>query len=348
MKKVFLIFLTALLLISSTAICISAVEPVKVSLNGATQAIKGDTYEVTLTIDSPENAGGVSGEIEYDENSFSIENANISSSIATANKIGLDEGLFLTNASAGIIKFVIISDNNTNNLLTINFTTKDDANTELVSFMLKNVKVSDTEGSVLVENLTTSIENSTNVYEKALDVKGATVRTNGEADIRFEADFSDVFNSIYRADIAEVGVIAIPTAFIATGQELTLDGTYSGAKAKVAKISGKDLWAETTTISTKLRYSSSTPVLLRTKYSARAYIKLNDGTVIYSDNKISNNNIVGGTSSRSCIDVIRAIAANNGITDANLPILSADDAAWTVENYKTVIDAVNAKLYPEV
>jgi hypothetical protein len=88
--------------------------------------------------------------------------------------------------------------------------------------------------------------------------------------------------------------------------------------------------------------------MLNTEFSARAYAKLNDGTYIYSDNIIVDNNIVGGTSSRSCVDVAKAIYNLNKdkfsdeVKDEVKTIIAKD--SWAVDEYKTVVKALAAVL----
>ncbi len=345
MKKVLAILLATLLAAGMMSFGASAdTESVTVALSGSTQAIKGESYEVTLS--APTTVGGIQGEIDYDEAKFKLSDIAITSAFATANKI-TDKTNLITD-DGKVIKFALLPDKAATNSEWVTFifaVLEADGKSD---FTLNNVKVSDNEGvNLITEGLTEVSVKDTPVYAPALNVAGATIRTNAEADIRFEADFSNAFESVYRNQIVEVGIVGIPTAFMKDGEELKIDGTYSGYSPKTAKITAENLMADTTTISTKFRYASSNDVLLRTKYSARAYIKLNDDTVIYSDNAIADNNIIGGTSSRSCIDVARAVAAEKGVTssDAGAEILaSANDSEWTVEKYNTLIDAINDKI----
>ncbi len=346
MKKFLSILLATLLVAGMMSFGASAdTESVTVSLSGSAQAIKGEQYEVTLS--APKTVGGISGVIDYDEASFALTNVAVTSAFAEVNKISAATDLIEDDGK--VIKFALLSDKSSddNVWITFIFAVASDAEAEKASFTLDNVEVSDADGlGLITEGLTEVSVSDLSVYAPALNVAGATIRTNGEADIRFEADFSTVFESAYRDKIAEVGIVGIPTRFMKDGEELVVDGVYGGYSAKTAKITAEKLEATTTTISTKFRYSSSTDALLRTKYSARAYIKLNDGKIIYSDNVITENNISGGTSSRSCIDVARAVAAEMGVTseDAGAEILSLEDAAWTVTTYEALIETINSKI----
>ena len=85
-----------------------------------------------------------------------------------------------------------------------------------------------------------------------------------------------------------------------------------------------------------------------TAFSARAYVKMNDGTktyYIYSDNIVVKNEIVGGTSSRSCFAVAKAIYAlykdENNFSEIE-SIIAKDKDSWTVDDYKKVVEALAA------
>ena len=344
MKKIIAILLATFLLMSMFVLGVSAETAVTVSLNGASQAIKGEQYEVVLS--APATVGGISGEIKYDADSFSLKGIEITSAFAEANKITVDKGtdLIKDDSENGVIKFALLS-GDSDKWVTFNFTTADTAATG-AAFTLENVKVSNSAGTALVDNLTTDIAaGAAAVYEKALDVAGASVRTNGAADIRFEIDLG-VNN--YKGQIEEVGVIMIPTRFVAEGQELVYDTEnvkYSGKTAKIARSSAKDIGDETVFYANLIN-SSATASRIKTAVSARAYIKLTDGTIIYSDNADADKNIGGGTSSRCCIDVMKSIAATKDFSDnADVTaILAKANADWTLDDYAAVVSAVNAKI----
>ena len=345
MKKIIALLLATFLLTSMLVLGVSAEGAVTVALNGASQAIKGEQYEVTLS--APATVGGISGEIKYDAASFSLKGIEITSSFAEANKITVEKGtdLITDDAENGVVKFALLS-GDSDKWVTFNFATAADASADVkTSFTLNNVKVSNAAGTALVENLTTDIKESATVYEKALDVAGASVRTNGAADIRFEIDLGA---NNYKGQIKEVGVIMIPTRFVAEGQELVYDTEnvkYSGKTAKIARSLAKDIGDETVFYANLIN-SSSTASRIKTEVSARAYIKLTDGTVIYSDNADSDKNIGGGTSSRCCIDVMKSVAATKDFSDNAevTAILAKANADWTLDDYAAVVAAVNAKI----
>jgi hypothetical protein len=89
--------------------------------------------------------------------------------------------------------------------------------------------------------------------------------------------------------------------------------------------------------------------MFNTAFSARAYVKMNDGTktyYIYSDNIVVENNIVGGTSSRSCVDAAKAIY--NLYKDekdfSEIKSIITQEESWTESDYREVVKALAAVL----
>ena len=346
MKKVLAILLATLLAAGMMSFGASAdTESVTVALSGSTQAIKGESYEVTLS--APTTVGGIQGEIDYDEAKFKLTDIAITSAFATANKI-TDKTNLITD-DGKVIKFALLPDKAATNSewVTFIFTVLEaDGKSD---FTLNNVKVSDNEGvNLITEGLKSVSVEKTPVYVPALDVAGASVKTDGQADIRFEIDLG-VNN--YKGQIEEIGVIMIPTRFVAEGQELVYDTEnvkYSGKTAKRAYSPASKIGDETIFYANLLN-SSTKKSRINTEISARAYIKLKEeygGTVIYSDNLDGDKNIAGGTSSRSCIDVMKGVAANHDFSDnAEITtILKKANGDWELEDYAAVVAAVNAKL----
>ena len=87
MKKIIALLLATFLLASMFVLGVSAETAVTVALSGATQAIKGEQYEVVLS--APATVGGISGEINSDADSFSLKGIEITSAFAAANKISV-------------------------------------------------------------------------------------------------------------------------------------------------------------------------------------------------------------------------------------------------------------------
>lgn len=340
MKKITAILLSVLMLASVLCIGVSATETsVSVKLTGAVQATKGETYTVALSVDDA-TVGGLQGTITYDKDSFVFKGIEITASMATANRITESEAVNLINSVAdGTIKFVVLGDGTSKQLVKLNFTTKDDPANAKADFKLADVTVSNGDGTATVTNTTTNITEP-KIHATAISVNGASVKTDGQADIRFET-------AVARTDIDlhEVGVIMIPKKFLVDDQEIIYseESIYSGKKAAIAKLTvnsdntitaGEKIYAN-------LNLSANTDSRIKMEIAARAYVKLSDDTIIYSDNADSAKNINGGTSVRSCIDVIKAIASENEYTGND--ILNAENSKWTKDNYETVVKALRDK-----
>ena len=151
------------------------------------------------------------------------------------------------------------------------------------------------------------------VQELLVKVEGATVATSGEADIRFEAKLTETVNE-YKEDVKEVGVLLIPTDLL-NNEELKDDTANSAIKTvPYNKFEvGKSFYVN-------LLKSSSDDKYLNRQYTVRAFVKLNDDTVLYSN-----------MWSRSCVDVAKALAKKYDI------LIDDTTGAWSVDKYKPVI-----------
>lgn len=341
MKKITAILLSVLMLASVLCIGVSAeTTSVNVKLTGAAQATKGETYTVTLSVDDA-TVGGLQGTIIYEAAAFEFIGIEITEKMADANRITETDAGNLINSDTtnGNIKFVVLCDGTSKQLVKLNFKTKEDnTNVTTANFNLSGVKVSNGDGTATVTNIATNIT-PPNIYATAINVEGASVKTNGDADIRFET-------TVKNADITEVGVIMIPKKFLADGQEITYseDAIYSGKKAAIAKLTVDNDIAENEKVYANLNLSAQNESRIKMEIAARAYVKLSNGTIVYSDNADSTKNINGGTSSRCCIDVVKAIAAEEEYTN---DILNKANSEWTKEEYETVVKGIRDKIDAE-
>lgn len=338
MKRILALLMVSVLVLSTGSMSALAADPAEVTVNlkaSVAPAVKGEIYEVTLHVSDP-SIGGVQGTLTYDASKFKLDeegNVTVTEKFATANRMSTSTNL-IKDDGAGTINFALLSDGTSTDWITFNFLVLGE--TGSADFILSNVKVSNAAGTARIATVNTVNKTGVAVYGHAVDINGASVRTNGTVDIRFEMELDEIF-----ADAKKVGFILIPTNFIENGQELTVDAnaTYSGYKAAIAE---RDVKSGDTKIYINL-LNSATERNLNTKYTARAYVRLADGTVIYSDNTIEQNNINNGMSSRSCVDVAKAVAKSLEITDeAILTILAKD--TWTLEDYNQVITANNHAL----
>lgn len=312
---------------------------VTVSLTGSeAPAVKGEIYEVTLQV-SDAGIGGVQGALSYDAEKFRLSesgNVTVTKTFAEANHIQ-DSTNLIKDDKKGTIHFALLSDGESTDWITFNFEVTAESGT--ADFTLSNVKASNAEGTKRIDTVTTVDKKNVKVCGHAVDINGATIRTNGTADIRFEVEYDTKF----AGSVEKMGVILIPTKYVEKGQELTVttDAVYCG---KTAAIKEQVVSADDPILYVNLK-NSSTEKNLNTEYTVRAYIRLTDGTVIYSDNVDTDKNIDNGMSSRSCVTVAKAVAKSLSFTPSTdvQKILDKADA-WTVTEYETVIAEINKHL----
>lgn len=338
-KKIWALLLTGILTVSLCSISTFAADPagVEVTLKSSkAPAVNGEIYEVTLCV-SEQTIGGVQGTLTYDSSLFRLNESGavtVSSAFAEANRLSENEKTTMINDNTnGTIKFALLSDGTSTNWVTFNFLV---LGTEgKADFKLSDVKVSNADGTKKIASVTTGDLIDVSVYDHAININGASVRTDGTADIRFEMELDTTYTG---KAVKKIGFILIPTNFLGDG-ELTVDNnaTYSGYKAAIGE---RDVKSDDTKVYVNLIHSS-TKKNLNTKYTARAYVRLEDGAVIYSDNVVAKNNIDNGMSSRSCVDVARAVAISKGIQDVSNIKTILDKTTWTVEDYNTVINGNN-------
>lgn len=351
-KRLLSIVLAAILAVGCFCMTAAAAEPVVVSLLGEKQAIAGEEYEVTLRVkESVADAiGGISCEVNYDANKFELKRVEITQAFADANHYVTTESaqgnIINNNATAGTIKIVLLGakgDKAENNWLTLVFTVK--TNSGAAQFSLENVQSSNAAGTSLVEKdpLSVNVINNTS-YTKMANVNGASIRKDGVGNIRFEAEILD------KTKVAEIGFLMLPAACLNNGDLTVTDsGKYTMADGnKVTIASGSKNISSLKEDESKFYcyLTNTTSFKLTTKFAARAYVKLTDGTYIYSDNQTYSDgayvkDIKGGTSAKSCISVAKAIydvySGTNNLS-AIAEIIAKTNSEWSAEDYQTVVN----------
>lgn len=344
-KKILALLLTSILSVSFCSICAFATDSVEVSLKSSVApAVNGEIYEVTLCV-SDTTVGGVQGTLTYDSTLFKLNEAGgvtVTPAFAEANRLSENESAaMIKDDGAGTINFALLSDGTSTDWITFNFLVL--GSTGKADFTLSNVKVSNAAGTARIATVTTESKTDVAVYAHAVDVNGASVRTDSSVDIRFEIELDKNINENFAdVKIKKIGLVLIPTEYLlAEGKELTVDEDvlYSGKKAAIAE---RDVTSEDTIVYVNLT-NSATDKNLNRAYTARAFVRLEDGTVIYSDNIVDANNIDNGMSSRSCVDVAKAVAESLNLTDTAIQEILVKDS-WTLDEYKTVIKANNDAL----
>lgn len=341
MKKIIALFLSILMIASMTALTASAAGEVKVKLVADTEvgAVAGSTYSVTLQI-ADATVGGVQGTVTYDKAKFDFVDITMVKSVADANHItGEAKDAFKVNEEAGTIDYILLCDRQNKNLATFNFTVLADK-VDTADFTVTGVKVANTAGTA-AETHTTVDANGVKVSPVAITADSTTIRTNGQYDLRFTTTIDANFAAKYK--IKEVGMILIPTSLIAEGKEVVNDETgekfcVDGVKPQIAKI------PYTTKFNVYYANINNTATShMNRRYSLRAFVVLENDTVVYSDNDVDGKPIENGTISRSCKTT--AIALYNyyktkfAFSDEAKKI--AEDKAnekWTAEDYETLAE----------
>lgn len=345
MKKMLALLIASVLTLSISNMSVAAEDPsdVTVSLkSSAAPAVKGEIYEVTLNV-SDAKIGGVQGSITYDAEKFELNQnggVTVTEAFAIANRLSMGERTtMIKDDKAGTINFALLSDGTSTDWITFNFLVLGE--TGNANFTLSNMKVSNAAGTARIATVKTVDIKGVEIYDHAVDVKGASVRTNGSLDIRFEVEYDVAF----AGEAKSVGLILIPTHFVEEGQELTdtTEAVYSGKKAKFAEVAITELGEDGILYVNLL--NSAKESYLNTAYTARAFVRLANGKVIYSDNIVEANNIDNGMSSRSCVDVARAVANTEGFKHSEevLAIL-AKTGNWELAEYEAVIKSNNENL----
>lgn len=309
-KKIIAVLVTLSMLLGAVALTASAGEIAVVKLTGRTQLELrndgGENYEIySLDLVVSEESGGVQGTISYDKNYFEFVSVDFSDEFTAANK-GTNN-VYKVNADNGTIAFIGINPGADITWFTVNF--KPVALTDAVEgaefaigdgafeLMASNT---DGTGTVLPEvNVPGKVEI---VTAGQVDVLGATIRGTGAVE---DQDIGFYTNIGYQgeATIIEYGAIFLPAKLLPKGAELLVDATYGTnslgkpVKAAVAtyKLEDADEAYKTedgTSLKNDVRIratlagsaSFKMSTLLTTDFVSRSYIKLADGTILYSNN----------------------------------------------------------------
>ena len=359
LKKSLSIILAIILAVS--CLCITAAaenEDVTISLKGEAQAIVEAEYEVTLNVaeTTADSVGGISCDVTYDKDRFTLNRVEISKKFATANGIEQSdtEGKIVkTSTEGGSVKVILLQvegDKAANNWLKLVFKVKGspgEAEPTTAWFNIENAKVSDASGvSLLTNGLEVNV--TKNIFAEKVNVNGASIKMDAAGDIRFEAEIKD------RTNVEEIGFLMLPSEAVNNGDlKFTNDlndkkqHLYTMANGKKITIAsnGKNIKEIDANDNKVYCYLKNSINKFDTAFSARAYVKMKDGKYIYSDNIVVENEIVGGTSSRSCFAVAKAIYAlydPTKFSDEVKTIIAKDKDSWTVDDYKTVVKELAA------
>ena len=359
LKKTFTLAIALLLvfsLFSFSAVAADATE-VTVSLIGnAAGAVEGSVYEVTLNIEDL-TVGGAQGIITYDTAKFEFKDVTMKRSVAERNHLTADADNVTTagdvikvDETAGKITFVLLADGVNADWVTFNFTVKEVSEAVSVSdFTLSGVKVSNATGTAAIATVNLVDASDVSVADAAMSIEGASIRTDGTYDLRFETTLNANFMALN--NVKQVGMILIPTSLIQPGKELLNDPTgvsfcvvNNGTQVK-PNIGIVDFDPATAVKDNNGNYKFYGNILntganhMNREYTLRAFVVLGDDTVIYCDNENGDKAIANGSVSRSCkstaIAIYNSYKANYAYSTEVQEIV-AITGKWTEEQYKAV------------
>ena len=336
MKKLLALILALLMLAGMTVFTASAEGTVEVKLVADKEvgAVAGSTYSVTLQI-ADATVGGVQGTVTYDKAKFDFVDITMVKSVADANHIeGKAEDAFKVDETAGTIDYILLCDGQNKNLATFNFTVLADT-VGTADFTVTGVKVANTAGTA-AETHTTVDANGIKVSPVAITMDSTSVRTNLTYDIRFKTTIDATFAA--NNEIEEIGMILIPTKLVAAGKELIndADGSFciDNQKPQIQTVA----YDGENTVYATINNTGATH--MNRLYSLRAFVKLANGTIVYSDNEADNKPIQNGTISRSCKTTAIALydlyKASYEFSQEAKDVAAKVDVKWTAEDYKTL------------
>ena len=336
MKKFLALFLALMMLATMTALTASAAgTAVDVTLVAENEvgAVKGSVYSVTLNVANA-TVGGVQGTVTYDAAKFDFEDISMEKAVADANYIETKaEEAFKIDETTGTIDFILLC-GGANNLATFNFKVLADA-VGKADFTVSAVKVANATGTAVVDNNPVNA-NGIKVSPVAITMDATSVRTNLTYDIRFKTTIDATFAANHK--IAEIGMILIPTKLVAAGKELIndADGSFciDNQKPQIKTVA----YDGNNTVYATINNTGATH--MNRLYSLRAFVKLANGTIVYSDNEADNEPIQNGTISRSCKTTAIALydlyKASYAFSQEAKDVAAKVDVKWTAKDYETL------------
>lgn len=313
-KKIIAILVTLTMLLSVAALTANAGTAPTVKLVGRTQVANGDSYVVDFLVTGAET-GGVQGTITYNTDAFDYVGTEFSAEFGAVNKI--TDNVVKVDETNGTIAFIGLNPGNDVVWFTLEFTAKgvsDEAALAVGNDVL-TLKASDLNGKTAYAEVFVELPATVEVVEPdQVNMAGATIKNvtaAGKQDLRFATNIK------WNDEIVEYGVIFIPAQLLPKGVELNCDpatvyGTNkSGKPIKAAVASSTKAIGEDFTLYATLAGSASfnAGALIQVDIVARAYVKLADGSVIYSNNDTDDRtNIDNGYATKSIIGVAKSMA----------------------------------------
>lgn len=369
-KRFFSIVLAIVLIVSCMGFSASAEgSTVTLSLQGESNAVIGAEYKVSLNVSESavDTVGGLSCDITYETEKFTLVRAELASDFAAANYIEADGYSELIRDNNGTISVMLLDVNDDqaeNKWITFVFEVLNSEEAATFKFG-DNAQVSDAAGVTLIESelivdIVRDESGTIDFYQPQTNTNGASIKKdvtdeegNIVGNIRFEAQLG---SSVDKSTIEEIGFLLLPTKFLNNG-DLTITDEYAesdtdkrfplytmadGRKISISKngIAIDKLTSESDTFYCYFTNTMSYPLTM--SYSARPYVKLKSGEYIYGYNNDSDKNISDGTSSKNCVDIAKAIynlyKESYEFSSDVIAIIDKESTAWDTTDYQKVVN----------
>ncbi len=342
LKKIIAVAVTLVMLLSVAVISASAADAPTLALYGkSTTAPTGETgmyYELAVHLtDATNKVGGIEGTITYNKDVFTFVDVVLNANFMEAGNEDADS--VVADNGAGTIKFVGLNDaDSVGEWFVVRFTAVAGKGTFTLA-----ARGANTENYVDV-TVKDSAEISV-VDEDILKVEGATIKLTNKTDrqdIKFNvvADADLLATKYANKNVVEYGVMMMFTKRLGYREltyKMVTDNEYGLA---VAKVSADTLCSFTANL------NNMTPDALGVRVSARAYVKLEGDTIIYSNNFNLDKNTKSGYASKSVIDVARlaalGVANDTNDADGSIRAMVQNSAGIFGENRTKLLDFISA------
>lgn len=339
MKKIIAFVLTVAMVLSVCAFSVSAETAApSVELQGATNAVVGDTYTVSVRLnDAAGIVAGVQGEIAY--TNATVKGIVVNPQLQEWNNT--EDNDTIVHDDGDSVNFATLTKvTGTRLLVKITFTVQEGA-----TFTLENYKFSDADAKP-IDNATAgatlapAVAATEEVSIVGVGMLPKEVATQQGVVVR---------GKVVAEDVKEIGVLFYPTQLLG-GKALTIDN--KDAVSAVATENLENILAEEEGFDGVLNFNLSEAAaakLLGVKITSVVYYKDSKGNVTYSSNNIDGNKYVkNGVASKAILNT--ALDVVNGITDKaeELTNALADlDGSNYIANRNTVlkyaVQAANAQ-----
>ncbi len=343
MKKIIAFVLTVAMVLSVCAFSVSAAAAPSLELQGAANAVVGETYTVSVRLNDEASAvAGVQAEVTYDSDKAEVASIVVNPELKTLNNTE-DDGTIVYNDGDSVNFATLTKVAGTRLLVKITFNIK----AEGAVFGLENVKFSNGDAALISDAVAGADLAPTVVATEKVSIVGVGMLAKETATEQAVVVRGKVTEAA--ANVSEIGVLFYPTQLLG-GKALTLE--TEGAVKAVATENLKNILAIEEGFDGCLNVNLSeedAAKFLGIKITSVVYYKDAAGNVTYSANNIDGNKYVkDGVASKAILNT--ALDKVNPIEekDPELEAALADlDGANMVANrnivLKYAVQAANAQ-----